>query len=814
MGPKTKGDLVKPLLGQPDSALSLEFLLAVQEGKPYDDLLPFSKPSKPQLPSTEQVLKLYMYFREVMGNFNTHVSKLDIMKKVAGHVILYWNMAGFKTIVFHRIVKNVEKALEDYHKIVKNISRTSTTEVAKREKYMLDLQGLFDVATPGLEDMLNKDRILGKDDDCTLYREKEGYTRKIEDVKFLQDQRGERKMFMGERDQSYEDRVDTSIIKKKQRLDMEEGVRKVQAEKITKKSTGLIADEGGVEDSDPDEDDSDYTEKSRRKVKKDNKVLIELPRDLMNSPEMCAMLDRTGTTSRMAIGEVLKSGKIDGKEADLSEFSLSSSGLERKRIQNRTVLMRKAMEDFNMKKPKYAALHWDGAMFKDVTGTLQEHEFILVSGAPHYIEGKILSVTKLTDDNGAPTSTGEAQASAVLQQIQDWQVNANIVAFVFDTTASNSGRVKGATVRLQKALARPILFLGCRHHISELIVKACWYTIFEADLSPDCKFFADIKSQWSSLDTSSEVSISTLELEESEKKESVEFYMELLVRRDKRNEMAIRDDYRELAECALVLLGEQPPSGKVIWKKPGACHKARFCAFGIYSLKALAFASQLDLDSETIQALRQFCRFTTTIYIPHFLASSIGCDSTVNDLQLYQKLFAYKKIDIQLAEAALVVLRRHGWYLTPEVAVFSMFSNKLSMDEKSRVASRLLTHQANIPEKYKLEKPKFPLIDEKTVLVDLLSSQSFKFFTVLGLDWSWMAKDPEQWEEDDDYRAAKEFVKTVKVTNDVAERGVKMAADYATILTKDDKVRAQILQSVENCRQKYPNFRKKTLNGQ
>ena len=160
--------------------------------------------------------------------------------------------------------------------------------------------------------------------------------------------------------------------------------------------------------------------------------------------------------------------------------------------------------------------------------------------------------------------------------------------------------------------------------------------------------------------------------------------------------------------CALVLLGEQPPSGKVIWKKPGACHKARFCAFGIYSLKALAFASQLDLDSETMQALRQFCRFTTTIYIPHFLASSIGCDSTVNDLQLYQKLFAYKKIDIQLAEAALVVLRRHGWYLTPEVAVFSMFSNKLSMDEKSRVASRLLTHQANIPEDYKLEKPKFP----------------------------------------------------------------------------------------------------------
>ena len=81
-------------------------------------------------------------------------------------------------------------------------------------------------------------------------------------------------------------------------------------------------------------------------------------------------------------------------------------------------------------------------MFKDVTGTLKEHASILVSGAPHYIEGKILSVTKLTDDDGAPTSTGEAQASAVLQQIQDWQVDTNNVAFVFDTTAGNSGRVK------------------------------------------------------------------------------------------------------------------------------------------------------------------------------------------------------------------------------------------------------------------------------------------------------------------------------------------------------------------------------------
>ena len=75
----------------------------------------------------------------------------------------------------------------------------------------------------------------------------------------------------------------------------------------------------------------------------------------------------------------------------------------------------------------------------------------------------------------------------------------------------------------------------------------------------------------------------------------------------------MRDDYKELAECAVILLGEVPPSGKIVWKKPGACHKARFCSFGIYSLKALAFSKQLDLDEETVNALIRFCSFTTVV---------------------------------------------------------------------------------------------------------------------------------------------------------------------------------------------------------
>jgi hypothetical protein len=50
------------------------------------------------------------------------------------------------------------------------------------------------------------------------------------------------------------------------------------------------------------EEDIDFSVKNR--YKKNYKVVIELPRDILNSPEVCAMLDRTGTTSRKAVGVV------------------------------------------------------------------------------------------------------------------------------------------------------------------------------------------------------------------------------------------------------------------------------------------------------------------------------------------------------------------------------------------------------------------------------------------------------------------------------------------------------------------------------
>ena len=84
--------------------------------------------------------------------------------------------------------------------------------------------------------------------------------------------------------------------------------------------------------------------------------------------------------------------------------------------------MHQAMEQFEKKKPVRAALHWDGKLVKDTDGDLQENEVILVSGSPHYVEGKLLSVSKLYGEYDNPSSTGEVQAGAVIEQLKQWNV--------------------------------------------------------------------------------------------------------------------------------------------------------------------------------------------------------------------------------------------------------------------------------------------------------------------------------------------------------------------------------------------------------
>jgi hypothetical protein len=254
----------------------------------------------------------------------------------------------------------------------------------------------------------------------------------------------------------------------------------------------------------------------------------------------------------------------------------------------------------------------------------------------------------------------------------------------------------------------------------------------------------------------------------------------------------------------------EPPPGGIIWKKPGAVHKARFMANGLYSNVMFAFQDILEYDAETVSTLRRFVIFNVLIYVPHFLSAGVGADAAFNDLKLFKKLCKFRAIDSELSDTALNVLRRHLWYLTEDTVVFAFFSSRLSDDEKSRIAARLLTFP--VPDDIPTGKPEFPDILERTQLVDLVGPNSWFLFLKLKIGYGWLSKAVEHWSEDPDFASAEAFVRSVKVTNDTAERGVKLMTDYAQILTKDENMKQWILQAVDSNRKKYPDFKKKTLN--
>ena len=134
----------------------------------------------------------------------------------------------------------------------------------------------------------------------------------------------------------------------------------------------------------------------------------------------------------------------------------------------------------------------------------------------------------MTDEEGNVTSTGFAQVEAIHLKVVEWGTETKIVALVFDTTASNSGHLRGAAVRLQALLKLPLLFLGCRHHVGELLAKNPWHKIFGKDPAPDVKMFVNIKKVWPKVDTEAPNKLVNIP-DEKERKDLLELLGNLLV---------------------------------------------------------------------------------------------------------------------------------------------------------------------------------------------------------------------------------------------------------------------------------------------
>ena len=90
----------------------------------------------------------------------------------------------------------------------------------------------------------------------------------------------------------------------------------------------------------------------------------------------------------------------------------------------------------------------------------------------------------------------------------------------------------------------------------------------------------------------------------------------------------------------------------------------------------------------------------------------------------FHDMVDYRSIDKQVAEAVLLKLENHRWYLTEETVPFVLFSKHPAVTDSTKhdIAAKLLV--TPIPEHFHLGKPVFRQVRKDSTLVDFVGPES------------------------------------------------------------------------------------------
>ena len=638
-----------------------------------------------KLPTKRQVLSHFLYC-----NRNYHQtapgSQDIIIREVITKVERYWQAAGIKTLVLkgNASVNLLKKLVMEHSNLRKNKTRNSFER--QKTEFETSLCTLFDIASPNAVEIIRKDRLRTQSDID-------------QDLNFLIDQRTERKMSIGPIDKVYGEKVEQKLK------------RDYVSTQPKEHATPKISEKRFLEsDSSEGSEDSNYNAVSPKK--KLTPHVSSTLGDIVKSPSFNLTADRLHLSVRQRTMIAASAIKGAGMSIDSATISTSTAYRETVKARNDKAISIKN----NFVPPQNLILHWDGKKMLNQDSDRQKKErlMVCVSGLPNCTEGKLLGAPLIQSEAILNLRLGRSEALSVYSLCEEWNLVDRITGMCFDTTATNSGHKNGScTIFEREFVGKKLLWLACRHHIYELILKNVYKSLFGKTTSPDndnFKFFRDVS--WQVIDTTRPHSTLTFKtrIEKSRRNYVVDFYLRILRQSDDKH-IFPRNDYRECTEVMLQILGEDCPRGPR-WYKPGAIHQARWMTAILYPAKIFAFQDQIEFSSETLWNYERLCKFNALYYVPAWLCSSNSCDAPTNDLELWRSLATYKRVDLHVADAAMVALERQLWYLSEELAVFAIFSSKTTNKEKTMIIHALKKYK----HAYSKDKgqPVFPIINDNT----------------------------------------------------------------------------------------------------
>ena len=514
------------------------------------------------------------------------------------------------------------------------------------------------------------------------------------------------------------------------------------------------------------------------------------------SEQVVSSIVRTNTSAASAFR--ILAPAVESMGYDLNDVTLSQSSLYRATSEHCSSISDRSDQVIKQQK-KGLTLHWDG---KSITTTNdhQKNEYLAIYITRGNEYEQLIGCPRLDGQDATIVS------EAVSQHVIYYDLIDKIIAICTDNAAVNTGSEAGAIVLIETGLKRRFLRNYCRKHILELIVKEVFNKLFGSTISPSPPDFVKFKSNWTNIDKSkyqaavNEPLVSRF-ITSDVRDQLIEFYkLQLDINQT-------RADYAEAAELALYFLDCNLENAS--FKLPGAMHHARWLSKIIYCIKMFIFRGELNLLDNQVAKLEAFCLFIIQIYLKNWYDCSKPARASNNDLQLLKEIYNFRKIDQDIADAALKSISNHLIYLDEIHVALAFFDTRLSAETKAKMIKNLNKECPNVT----LDSKNIWSINFDDVqLEDLVSRNTLDFFNICGLDSSFLIKPIEYWSEYPAYESALKCIENLSIVNDVCERGVHMADTFKNRQTKNSDSWQDLLKTVSEDRKNYTTASKAVYN--
>src|SRR6218665_4048706 len=149
---------------------------------------------------------------------------------------------------------------------------------------------------------------------------------------------------------------------------------------------------------------------------------------------------------------------------------------------------------------------------------------------------------------------------------------------------------------------------------------------------------------------------------------------------------------------------------------------------------------------------------------------------------------------------ATTAFERHLWYLSEILIAFAFFDDAVTTEEKRMMVAALRELEGQDEPLKQI--PPFQHPNTKT-LNNFVTKNTNNFFTILGISQEFLQADPSEWECDTEYKRSQRLVQTLRVVNDLAERGVALIQEFNSTLTRDEEQKQYLLQVIEDHRRRF-----------